>query len=137
MKWATKQSKSPKAMARRFFKSKAKNFGLKNATSKYVLFVDSDVELTRDVVGECVDLIKRDEKIGGVIIPERSVGKSFWAKVRNFERGFYVGTEVESARFFKRDLVEKVKGFDEDVVFFEESTLPQKIKNWATTLRQE
>jgi glycosyltransferase involved in cell wall biosynthesis len=67
-------------MARRFFKSKAKNFGLKNATSKYVLFVDSDVELTRDVVGECVDLIKRDEKIGGVIIPEKSVDKSFWIK---------------------------------------------------------
>jgi glycosyltransferase involved in cell wall biosynthesis len=109
-------------------RAEAKNFGLKNATGKYVLFVDSDMELTRDVIRECVDLIERDEKIGGVIIPERSVGKSFWAKVRNFERGFYVGTEVESARFFKRDLVEKVKGFDEDVVFFEESTLPQKIK---------
>jgi len=109
-------------------RAEAKNFGLKSATGKYVLFVDSDMELTRDVIKECVDLIERDEKIGGVIIPEKSVGKSFWVKVRNFERSFYIGTEIESARFFKRDLVEKVKGFDRDVVFFEESTLPQKIK---------
>jgi glycosyltransferase involved in cell wall biosynthesis len=109
-------------------RAEAKNFGLKNATGKYVLFVDSDMELTRDVIRECVDLIERDEKIGGVIIPEKSVGKSFWVKVRNFERSFYIGTEIESARFFRRDLAEKAGGYDEDVVLFEESTLPQKIE---------
>jgi GT2 family glycosyltransferase len=70
-----------------------------------------------------------------VIIPEKSVGKSFWVKVRDFERSFYVGTEVESARFFRRDLAEKVGGFDEDIVFFEESTLPQKIGRLGYNVR--
>jgi len=109
-------------------RAEAKNFGLKSAVGKYVLFVDSDMELTRDVIKECVHLIESDEKIGGVIIPEKSVGESFWVKVRDFERSFYVGTEAESARFTRKDLAEKVEGFDEDIVFFEESTLPQKIE---------
>ncbi|WP_202318620.1 glycosyltransferase family 4 protein [Archaeoglobus neptunius] len=61
------------------------------------MFVDSDMELMPDVVGECVEVME-DEKVGGVVIPERSVGEGFWVRVRDFERGFYAGTEVESAR---------------------------------------
>jgi len=109
-------------------RTKAKNIGLKHAKGKYVLFIDSDMELNKKVVEECVNLIESDKSIGGVIIPERSIGDSFWVKVRDFERSFYAESEVESARFFGRDLALKVGGFDEDVVFFEESTLPQKIE---------
>jgi glycosyltransferase involved in cell wall biosynthesis len=109
-------------------RTKAKNFGAKKSKGKYVCFIDSDMELTSKVIEECISVIQKNEKVGGVIIPERSVGNSFWVKVRDFERSFYAGTEIESARFFRRDLVDKVNGFDEDVVFFEESTLPQKIE---------
>jgi len=116
-------------------RTRAKNIGLKKAEGKYVLFVDSDMELSKEVVEECVNFIESDENIGGVIIPERSIGKSFWVKVRDFERSFYVGIEVESARFFRKDLALKVGGFDEDVVFFEESTLPQKIEKLGYNVR--
>lgn len=106
----------------------AKNFGLRMAEGKYVCFIDSDMELSSRVIEECVSLMESDERIGGIVIPERSVGSSFWVKVRDFERSFYVGTRVESARFFRKDLAEKVGGFDEDIIAFEESTLPQKIE---------
>jgi glycosyltransferase involved in cell wall biosynthesis len=109
-------------------RAEAKNFGLKKAIGKCVCFIDSDMELTRNVIKECVNLIEKNEKIGGIIIPERSVGNSFWVKVRDFERSFYAGTEIESARFFRKDLAEEAGGFDEDIIFFEESTLPQKIE---------
>ncbi|MBS7658897.1 MAG: glycosyltransferase family A protein [Candidatus Bathyarchaeia archaeon] len=109
-------------------RAEAKNFGLKKAGGKYVCFIDSDMELTKNVIEECVNLIESDEKLGGIIIPERSVGGSFWVKVRDFERSFYAGTEIESARFFRKDLVERVNGFDGEIVAFEESTLPQKIE---------
>jgi len=105
-----------------------KNFGIKVANGKYLLFIDSDMELSKDVIKECVELSEKDDNIGGIIIPERSVGNNFWVKVRDFERGFYAGTEIESARFFRKDLVLKIGGFDEDVIFFEESILPQKIE---------
>ena len=108
-------------------RSKAKNVGVNLAKGDYVLFIDSDMELSRRVIEECLEAVEKNERVGGVVIPERSVGDSFWVRVRDFERSFYAGTEVESARFFRKDLVLKVGGFDEDVVFFEESTLPQKI----------
>jgi glycosyltransferase involved in cell wall biosynthesis len=109
-------------------RTEAKNLGLTKATGKYVCFIDSDMELSKTVIEECVTLIGKDEKIGGMIIPEKSIGVSFWVKVRDFERSFYTGTEIESARFFRKDLVEKVNGFDEEVILFEESTLSQKIE---------
>ena len=116
-------------------RAKAKNFGLKKARGKYVMFVDSDMKLSEQVVEDCVKLAERDEKIGGIIIPEKSIGDGFWVKVRDFERSFYVGTEIESARFFRRNLALTAGGFDEDVVFFEESTLPQKIEKLGYNVR--
>ncbi|MFH8080533.1 MAG: glycosyltransferase [Candidatus Aenigmatarchaeota archaeon] len=108
-------------------RSEQKNFGAKKAKGEYLLFIDSDMELTKNVIKDCVDLCSK-EKIGGIIIPERSIGRSYWVRVRDFERSFYANTPIESARFFPKDLVIKVNGFDESVVFFEENTLPQKIE---------
>jgi len=109
-------------------RAEAKNFGTMKSYGEYLFFIDSDMELTERVVQECVEFFEKDSRIGGIIVLERSVGDSFWVRVRDFERSFYAGTEIESARFFSRDLVEKVGGFDEGLVFFEESTLPQKVE---------
>lgn len=108
-------------------RAEAKNIGLKEARGKYVCFIDSDMELSRDVVKDCVSLAESDEKIGGIIIPEVTVGRCFWARVRAYERSLYSGTEVESARLFRRSLALKAGGFDEDILFFEEKTLEIKI----------
>ena len=59
-----------------------KNIGLKNAKGKYVLFIDSDMEMSKDVAKECVELAEKNKKAGGIIIPERSAGDGFWVKVR-------------------------------------------------------
>jgi len=116
-------------------RAKAKNVGLKYAKGKYVLFIDSDMELTLRVVEECVKLAESNPRIAGIIIPERSVGNNYWVKVRDFERSFYVGTPIESPRFFRRDLALKAGGFDEDVVFYEEATLPIKIEKLGYNVR--
>jgi len=107
-------------------RAEAKNEGIRRASGEYLLFVDSDMELTRNVIGECVERAVEDQDIGGIVIPESSVGSSFWVKVRDFERSFYSGSIVESARFFSAKLAKEVGGFEEGLIFFEESTLPYK-----------
>jgi glycosyltransferase involved in cell wall biosynthesis len=109
-------------------RTKAKNTGIAASTGNFVFFVDSDMTLAQDVIENCMELFSKNDKIGGIVVPEKSVGASFWVKVRDFERSLYAGTSMESARFFRKDIVMRVNGFDEDVVFFEESTLPQKIE---------
>lgn len=109
-------------------RAKAKNIGISESHGDFLLFLDADMELERSVVEECVTICTSNENIAGVIIPERSKGSGFWLKVIDFERQLYVGSKIESARFFRKKYVDKVKGFDEDIIFYEESTLPQKIE---------
>jgi glycosyltransferase involved in cell wall biosynthesis len=109
-------------------RAEAKNEGIRRSHGKYILFVDSDMELTEDVTDECVELAEKNQRVGGIVIPERSVGCSFWVKARDFERSFYAGSATESARFFPTELARDVGGFEEGVIFFEESTLPCKIQ---------
>jgi glycosyltransferase involved in cell wall biosynthesis len=107
-------------------RTRAKNYGARVAKGDYILFVDSDMILEPDVVKECLDTCVKGTV--GVIIPEISIGKGFWVRIRDFERNMYQGTRIESARFFVRKHVLEVGGFDEDIITYEESTLPQKLE---------
>ncbi len=106
-----------------------KNYWLSHSTGEYCAFIDSDMVLEPTVIAECVESISSDEKIGGVCVGEKSVGKWYFVLLRDFERSFYAGASVESARFFRTEDVRTVGGFEEDIIFFEESLLPQKIEN--------
>jgi glycosyltransferase involved in cell wall biosynthesis len=64
-------------------RAEAKNIGLKAAKGQYVLFLNSDMELTPTVIQECVELMEGNSAIGAVIIPEITVGNSLVAKIRS------------------------------------------------------
>jgi glycosyltransferase involved in cell wall biosynthesis len=107
-------------------RTKAKNHGAQLAKGDYVFFMDSDMILQPDVVRECLDVCVKGAV--AVIIPEASIGKGVWVRIRDFERSMYQGTKIESARFFVRKHILEVGGFDEDIITYEESTLPQKLE---------
>jgi len=89
-------------------------------------FVDSDMRCSPGVVGEAVAAI--DAGAVAVIVPERTIGEGYWARVRAFERSFYVGSDsVEAARFYRRDCFEAIGGFDE--------TLDPGPEDWDLSLR--
>lgn len=106
----------------------AKNLGIAKSLGSFLLFLDSDMILEPTVIEECMKIAIENTKIVGIVIPERSIGTSFWVKVRDFERSLYAGSKIESARFFRREDVLAVGGFDEETIFYEESTLPQKLE---------
>ena len=116
-------------------RSKARNIGIQQSKGYFVLSIDSDMELTEGAIEECIKTFQLDKTTGGIIIPEKSIGSNFLVEIRDFERSFYADTEIESARFFRKELVEKVRGYEEDVVFYEESTLPQKIEKLGFNVR--
>jgi len=91
--------------------SRARNVGADLAKGEYIFSIDSDMELTPDVVGECV--AKVESGFGAVIIPEVSVGEGFWARCRALEKACYIGDDlIEAARFFRKSVFESVGGYD-------------------------
>ena len=108
-----------------------RNFGARKAKGKYLLFLDADMELTKDVVKGCVHLAQKNSKIGGVVIPEESIARTYWEKVKAHERSFYNESgdkTTDAARFFRKSVFEKVGGYDETITGPEDWDLPETVK---------
>lgn len=111
-------------------RSAQRNFGVKKAKGEYILILDADMELSRGLVKECVSVISKNKNIGTVTIPEISVAKTFWEKVKAFERSFYNSkgdSAVDAARFFRKKSFMEVNGYDETITGPEDWDLPERI----------
>jgi glycosyltransferase involved in cell wall biosynthesis len=112
-------------------RSTQRNFGAKKAKGKYLFFLDADMELSPTVVEECVKQIQKSTKIGSVTVPELSIAKTFWEKVKAHERSFYNkegDTTTDASRFFSRIAFDKVGGYDESITGPEDWDLPENVK---------
>jgi glycosyltransferase involved in cell wall biosynthesis len=110
-------------------RSPQRNYGVHKAKGKYVAIIDSDMNLSPDVVKQCVNLMEADTGLAGVVIPEESFGLGFWAQCKKLERSFYVGVPyMEAARFFRREDYIKLGGYDETMVSGEDWDLSQRIE---------
>lgn len=109
-------------------RSAQRNFGVAQSAGIYVMIIDSDMELTVDVVESCVTEIERDLATQGVVIPEESFGEGWWAHCKRLERSFYVGVEwMEAARFFRKHIYQQAGGYNESMVSGEDWDLSQRI----------
>ncbi len=108
-------------------RSVQRNFAFTQTHGDYVLIVDSDMELSGRVVSSCV-AVASDPGVGGVIIPEESFGEGFWAQCKRLERSYYVGQDaIEAARFFRRDVFERVGGYSEEMTGGEDWDLSRRV----------
>ena len=115
-------------------RSAQRNYGIAKAKGKYILFLDSDMSLSKKVIQECVDkFTHNNENLVGLYIPERILGDSYWCKVRDFERSFYNGTVIDGLRFIKKDVLVKIKGFDEQLYACEDWDLDKRLKREGIT----
>lgn len=111
-------------------RSAQRNFGAKKSSGEYLLFLDADMELTPNVVKDCVEMAKK-ENLRGVVIPEQSIAENFWGRVKAFERSFYndKGDAItDAARFFNRQVFLKIGGYDETITGPEDWDLPDMVR---------
>jgi GT2 family glycosyltransferase len=79
------------------------------------------------VVDECVECTLRG--CDAVTIPEITVGRGLWARVRALERSVYVGDALfECSRFFKKSIFEELKGYDEALIGPEDFDLQSNVE---------
>lgn len=108
-------------------RSEARNIGTKKATGNLILSLDSDMELTPKVIGECIKKI--EENYDALIIPEVSVGEGFWSKCKALEKSCYIGDNlIEASRFFKKQVFEDVRGYNEFLEAGEDWDINYRIK---------
>jgi hypothetical protein len=74
-------------------RSMQRNVGIDRATGGFLLFLDSDQEVSSTLIEECV---LRD---CAVYIPEIIIAKGIFGAIRKWERCFYTGTSVDVVRF--------------------------------------
>jgi glycosyltransferase involved in cell wall biosynthesis len=93
-------------------RSAQRNAGAAATAAKFVGFIDSDMELPPEVVGEAIAALRSGA--ASVVVPELTVGDGFWTEVRAYERTFYQESEgIEAPRFFLREVFDDAGGFDE------------------------
>ena len=110
-------------------RSAQRNFGmLEKSSGEYLIFLDADMILSPDVIETCVKKMESEGSLAGIYISEVVLGKSYFSKVRRFERSFYDGTVIDGARFIKKSAFEKIRGFDEDLYAAEDWDLDKRLK---------
>ena len=108
-------------------RSRQRNLGAAATTSRWLLFIDSDMVLPPSILAECLALGAGGCRAG--IIPEVSQGQGFWAACKALERACYVGDDaIEAARFIDRALFDDLGGFDEELTGEEDWDLTARIR---------
>lgn len=110
-------------------RSAQRNFGVKKASGEYVFIIDSDMQLSRNVVKSCVRAMLENKKFQGIIVPEESFGEGYWAACKKLERSFYVNCDwMEAARFFRKSAFEEINGYNVHLNGGEDYDVSQRIE---------
>jgi len=92
----------------------ARKRGADIAKGDYYFHVDSDMEVSKQVIYECVKLC--DEEYDAVVIPERNIGSTFWANCTDFGKIVKNKSHIGNLRFVHSKIYDSIGGHDADLV---------------------
>jgi len=96
--------------------SEARNIGAAQSKGHYLFHIDSDMELSPDVIEECVRSCTSNHA-DAVIVPEISAGQGYWAECLALGKTLVLGAKGhEGVRFVARDAFQQVGGYDTKLV---------------------
>jgi len=105
-----------------------RNRGWREASGRFVMFVDADMIVGSDTIAEILDTLARDaDPLRCLFVREVRSGVGLRLKARNFERSFYDGTCIDGLRVVSRELLEKVGGYDENLVACEDWDIDRRL----------
>ena len=97
-------------------RSAQRNLGWRTARAPWVIILDADMIVPPGTVEEILEIAGNSGDIDACWIGETRTGDGFRVKARNFERSFYDGTCIDALRLFKKSLLEKTGGYDENLI---------------------
>ena len=115
-------------------RSAQRNLGWRTATADWVVVLDADMILPKELVEEILAVAENGEDLrqetedarSGLLsnvlrplafwIPEVRTGSGLRVKARNFERSFYDGTCIDALRLFSKRVLEATGGYDENLI---------------------
>ncbi len=88
-------------------------YGVKMSKGKYFYYTGCDLVADKDYVTKCVNLCERTDTVA-VYAHVLAETTNFWSKVKGLERECYINDPMhEAARFIRRDVFDKIGGFDD------------------------
>lgn len=111
-------------------RSAQRNIGIQRAKGDIILWLDSDQSISEGLIEEIIDKIRCGYT--AVYIPEIIVAKSFFGKIRKFEREFYTGTAIDVPRAVARL---QCPLFDETLNGPEDADFGQRIRGMKSTTK--
>lgn len=112
-------------------RSAARARGAEVSSGEYLFHVDSDMELTPDVVRECVSEMQRYDAL---IVPERNIGESYWARCTDVGKYLSRTKQIGNVRFLPRSLYFEVGGHNPDLLAKEDRELHELVKKEGVTV---
>jgi glycosyltransferase involved in cell wall biosynthesis len=114
-------------------KAEARKMGYYHSHGDFVLFIDSDMYLEKDLLKTLINLAE-NYSLDAIAIDERFPPDSIFHIAKNIEKKCYTNNfDIQSPRFYRKEVLEKVKwdrlddGWDEYQIFLEVYTTSLKI----------
>ncbi|OGF69542.1 hypothetical protein A3H65_01130 [Candidatus Giovannonibacteria bacterium RIFCSPLOWO2_02_FULL_45_14] len=107
----------------------SRNRGAKEAEGEYIIFMDNDILVREDSLKKLLSFLTKTRDagmVGGKLINEEgknvfyNMGNIFHGFISIYDKSIPVGWIIESFIAVRRDLFEKLGGFDEDYFMFGE-----------------
>ena len=109
-------------------KSAARNLLARRSKGKYMLYIDQDMELSPNLLGDCVSLALEMNSQAIIADQLEAPSKSFWRKCRALEwKLLKDDIGAGSPYFLLTSLFEEVGGFDESIDMWDDWTLTLKL----------
>jgi glycosyltransferase involved in cell wall biosynthesis len=105
------------------------NYGVSHARGKYILRIDSDMVLDKDLIEKCLQLCQRGAQAVVVpVLPHPKGPNNFWVSCRMLEQKMLLDDMVNVApRFIDRSVFLAVGGYDEAIVAWEDYDLHNRL----------